>query len=51
MYIHHAHRTVVPVPGGIVDDELDNRVVMRYVLESWGYEVELAAKTSVLSCW
>jgi CheY-like chemotaxis protein/predicted transcriptional regulator len=27
----------------IVDDELDNRVMMRYFLESWGYEVELAA--------
>ncbi len=27
----------------MVDDELDNRVMMRYFLESWGYEVELAA--------
>lgn len=27
----------------VVDDELDNRVMMRYFLESWGYEVELAA--------
>ncbi len=27
----------------IVDDELDNRVMMRYFLESWGYEVALAA--------
>jgi len=26
----------------VVDDELDNRVMMRYFLESWGYEVELA---------
>ena len=26
----------------MVDDELDNRVMMRYFLESWGYEVELA---------
>jgi DNA-binding response OmpR family regulator len=27
----------------VVDDELDNRVMMRYFLESWGYEVDLAA--------
>ncbi len=27
----------------VVDDELDNRVMMRYFLESWGYEVELAS--------
>jgi CheY-like chemotaxis protein len=27
----------------VVDDELDNRVMMRYFLESWGYEVTLAA--------
>ncbi len=27
----------------MVDDELDNRVMMRYFLESWGYEVELAS--------
>lgn len=27
----------------VVDDELDNRVMMRYFLESWGYEVVLAA--------
>ena len=27
----------------MVDDELDNRVMMRYFLESWGYDVELAA--------
>lgn len=27
----------------MVDDELDNRVMMRHFLESWGYEVELAA--------
>lgn len=27
----------------VVDDELDNRVMMRYFLESWGYDVELAA--------
>ncbi|HJS73113.1 MAG TPA: response regulator [Vicinamibacteria bacterium] len=26
----------------VVDDELDNRVMMRYFLESWGYDVELA---------
>ncbi|TDI35675.1 MAG: response regulator [Acidobacteria bacterium] len=26
----------------MVDDELDNRVMMRYFLESWGYEVDLA---------
>ena len=26
----------------MVDDEVDNRVMMRYFLESWGYEVELA---------
>lgn len=26
----------------VVDDELDNRVMMRYFLESWGYEAELA---------
>jgi len=26
----------------MVDDELDNRVMMRYFLESWGYDVELA---------
>lgn len=26
----------------VVDDELDNRVMMRYFLESWGYEVTLA---------
>ena len=27
----------------MVDDELDNRVMMRYFLESWGYDVELAS--------
>ena len=27
----------------VVDDELDNRVMMRYFLESWGYEVAIAA--------
>jgi len=27
----------------VVDDELDNRVMMRYFLESWGYAVSLAA--------
>ena len=27
----------------VVDDELDNRIMMRYFLESWGYQVELAA--------
>ena len=26
----------------MVDDELDNRVMMRYFLESWGYDVDLA---------
>ena len=26
----------------VVDDELDNRVMMRYFFESWDYEVELA---------
>ena len=25
----------------MVDDELDNRVMMRYFLESWGYDVDL----------
>ncbi len=27
----------------VVDDELDNRIMMGHFLESWGYEVELAA--------
>jgi CheY-like chemotaxis protein len=27
----------------MVDDELDNRVMMRYFLESWGYDVDVAA--------
>jgi CheY-like chemotaxis protein len=27
----------------VVDDELDNRVMMRYFLESWGYQVDLAS--------
>ena len=27
----------------VVDDQLDSRVMMRYFLESWGYEVQLAA--------